>query len=308
MSSIRVYPDPRASRGRAGFTLMELMVSLVISGLLVTVILQLMQGNSRFVQSQSAREEVQQNGRAAVDMIASDLRATVPGGLIVAEPERVRFHLPRAWGVLCNLLKPGSSTAWVLFPAGVLPTDDYWSKPHWGLAVEQTVDPVVRTGNFRFVSKVTQDGSPDPCAATVQPTLTAQHVRLGFVAPAGASFVTADSILPGTQVQLFEEMQYDAAASSSSPVPGVWARRMIGYASGEPNMQPLAGPVPATGGLRFTYLRADGVTEATAVADVRQIRVRVVTQSQATRPDGTASQPQQIDTVSTDVFLRNFPG
>jgi prepilin-type N-terminal cleavage/methylation domain-containing protein len=300
-------PCPEARRGldRAGFTLIEIVIALVISGLVVTSIFQIMQGNSRFVRMQSAREEVQQNARAALELIASDLRAVPPGALITLEPTRVRFRQPRAWGILCNKLKPGTATAWVLFPAGVVPADSFFNRPAWGLGVEQTTDPLVRTGAFRFVAGTTRQTSGDACGS-IQSVASAQRVRLGFNHP-GNPFVGVDSILPGTPVLLFEEVQYDVATPGGT-VPGQWIRRMTGYSGSSPNMQPMAGPVPAGGGLRFTYLQADGTTPAVLPSQVRQIGIEVVTRSSAVFNQGGVVQPQQVDSARTDVYLRNIPG
>ena len=55
---MRIFPDAAPRAGRAGFTLIELMVSLVIGGILTTILLQLMQGNSRFVSMQDQRNDV----------------------------------------------------------------------------------------------------------------------------------------------------------------------------------------------------------------------------------------------------------
>ena len=286
--------------------MIEILVALLISSLVVSGIFQVMQGNSRFVEMQSAREEVQQNARAALDLIAGDLRGVPPGAISVMEAERIRFFQPRAWGVLCNTLKPASSTAWVLFPADVVPNETLFGRPHWGLAMEQTVDPLVHTGTFRFIAAPTQATSTDPCDA-IQPSASADRVRRGFVTP-GAPFVTADSIAPGSQVLLYEEVQYDVATSVTSGVPGSWIRRMVGYTGSTPNMQPMAGPVPAAGALRFTYLQADGITPAVTPAQVRRIGIELVTQSRAMSNASGTLQPQQVDSASTTVYLRNIPG
>src|SRR5688500_12033257 len=121
MSSIRRFPEAkRLRRDRRGFTLIELLVALMISSFLVTVIYQLMSGQSRFVRIQSAREEVQQNARAAMDVMAGDLRTVPPSAIQAMGPDSIRFYMPRAWGVLCNTIDSNSGTLWAIFPAGVL--------------------------------------------------------------------------------------------------------------------------------------------------------------------------------------------
>lgn len=308
MSSIRSSHNPGVLRDRRGFTLMELLVSLMISTMLVTVIFRLMQGNSQYVRMQSAREEVAQNARAALDLIASDLRAVPPGGFTRIEPDSIRFYLPRGWGVLCNSLTSTSTTAWVLFPTGVLSTTDVFEKPQWGLAVEQTADPSAPTGSWQFVTQPTQQTTGDPCA-TVQPALDDDlHLRLGFNRTGSTAFVanSAMTISPGTQVLLFEEVAYDVAESTSGTLDGFWIRRMVGQSSGAANMQPLAGPVPESGALRFTYLAGDGVTETTTATDVRQIRLQIIAQSRAETGSGPSRRPTQMDTVTTNIVLRNI--
>lgn len=298
--------DGARREARAGFTLIEILIALMISGLVVSSIFQVLQGNSRFVQLQSSREEVQQNARAALDVIAGDLRAVPPTAIVEMEADRIRFYQPRAWGVLCNTLTPSTATAWVLFPASVVPADSFYARPSWGLAVEQTGDPLTHTGTFLFVNSTTRVTSGDPCGA-IQSTTSAQRVRLGFT-KSGSPFITGGSVAPGTQVMLFEEMRYDVAASTTAGVPGNWIRRMAGYSGSSPNMQPMAGPVPAAGALRFTYLRADGVTPAAIPAQVRQIGIEVVTQSRAVSNQGGVPTPQQVDSARTDIYLRNIPG
>lgn len=302
---IRRCPDRPRVDARAGFTFIELLIALIIGGLVVSSIFQVLQGNGRFVQSQSAREEVQQNARAALDLIAADLRAVAPSGILTMDAARIRFYQPRAWGILCQTIRPSSANAWVLFPADVVPADSFFARPDWGLAVEQTANPEARTGNYLYLTGTSRATTADPCNA-VQPTGSSQHIRLGFRSP-GNPFVTGDSIAPGTQVMLFQEMRYDVAASSIADIPGSWIRRLVGYSGSSANMQPLAGPVPASGGLRFTYLRADGSTAATP-AQVRRIGIEVVTHSRASSSQGGVLQPEQVDSASTTVYLRNLPG
>ena len=58
-------------RPGAGFTVVELMVAIVLTGILATIMFQLMQGQGRFAGLQDARQEVQQNDRGALDLITS---------------------------------------------------------------------------------------------------------------------------------------------------------------------------------------------------------------------------------------------
>ena len=107
----------RSRRAAAGFTIVELLVGLVLASIFATILFQLVRGQSRFVAIQSAREEVQQNVRGALDIIASELRAVPAGGLMQGDASTIRFLVPRAIGVHCGGGTPNAMT--VLFPGGL---------------------------------------------------------------------------------------------------------------------------------------------------------------------------------------------
>src|SRR5215213_8679610 len=103
------------ARGRAGFTLIEVLVALVLAVMLGGVIFQVVQGESRFAMVQSAREEVQQNSRGALEIVASELRAAQPAGLVSAYVNSITFLLPRVWGISCG--DGDGANLSVVFPA-----------------------------------------------------------------------------------------------------------------------------------------------------------------------------------------------
>jgi len=294
----------------AGFTLIELLVSLLISGILASVVFQLLEGNSDFVARQSAREEVQQNARASLELIAGDLRSVPASALLETEPNSIRFYLPRGWGILCNTLDTASTTAYVIFPAGTFPEEFQYGARHWGVAVEQTTAAAMSAGVYSFAPQVAQSAAGSQCDA-LQPNLTAEHVVRGFsvaatglLANGGLLGAPTATIGPGTQVMVWEEIGYDVDFSETPS--GNWVRRMAGYnGAGLPNMQPMAGPVPAVTSLRFTYLQEDGATPAALPDDVRQVGIWLETESRSRRRDNGAYRSLQTDTMTTDVILRN---
>lgn len=288
----------------AGFTMVELMVALLISGLLTTVIFQVMYGNSRFVANQTAREEVQQNTRAALDLIASDIRSASADGLVAWSANAIRLRVPRAWGVTCNPVDVNATNVWALFPANTFPPDFALDAPHWGFAINQTNDPtvtVVGASAFRFLGGVLAASTANPCPA-VQPQMAGLEAR-GFRRQGAATLANAGLTIPaGTPMMIYEEIAYDVATGTGGEP---WVRRSAGMPGGNPNMQPMAGPVPDAGSLRFTYLQQDGATPAVTPAQVRLVRVRLVTQSRGRIQRDGVMRPEQIDSATVDVYLRN---
>src|SRR5690606_941020 len=77
---------------------------------------ELVGGQARFVEMQSAREEVQQNTRAALELIGSELRALPPGGALVrAADDSITLRTARFWGVVCAI--GGATSLDIALPA-----------------------------------------------------------------------------------------------------------------------------------------------------------------------------------------------
>lgn len=286
----------------AGFTLIELLIALVLSGLLAGSIFQLLFSQGQFARLMGAREEVQQNARASVELISSELRAATPRGILEANASLIRFLQPVAWGVLCDQRTAASTQVWVRFPTDVFGAGLGAASERWGVAVAQDPDPTLTPTEWVAVATPTVTNTGTPCtgapSATNLGTGGAGTIDLGFTA---AGMITAGrTLLPGSRVYVWQEVGYR--------VHDGMIQRLVGYDGNTPRWRDMAGPVAATDGLLFRYFRANEVDPlpTPVTVDLPQVaRIRVVVGTQSTARFGSARQPQtQRD--STTVSLRNL--
>lgn len=287
------HPD-RTSGRRGGFTLIELMVALVIGSLIIGVVLQFVTGQTRFASVQTAREEVQQNARGALEVVSSDLRGALASGIILAEDDALEFMLPRRWGVVCGIVAGDIVAA---FP---------------NLAGE-TMPAGVGVGLMTFTAGVWRPALPDvatvisatPVLTTANPGCGTQRIEGDVVAfsLAGANLPPA---VAGDRIAVYQRVKYEVADGPG----GDWLYRSNGVnPDGTYNMQPLAGPVDrAEVGFRYfdgpetgapALIAAPGA--GAAAEGVRMIRLRVRMTSRQVL-DGQTSQVEQD---SATVQIRN---
>lgn len=282
------------ARERAGFTLIELLIALVISGLLVGVVFQFMKGQGEFVQLQSSREEVQQNARAAVELISSELRSLPPeDGLVQAFRDSVTIRVPRAWGVICA--SPGVNQLDIALP--ILAGVSYTPNDSTGLVVDVGIGAPSWTAPVR----VTAVGAPSStCGGNPLPTGVERRTFSVNTLPLSTGGVPA----VGNRAYLFDQVTYRTGTSSG--VPGRWIQRR---SSGAGN-QPLAGPVPDgtedARGLSFDYYSGTSnqpLPVPLSQSDRRQVnRVRVIVRTVSR--NRTANQVQ-LETDTVVISLRN---
>lgn len=267
------------ARRERGFTLVELMVAIVISGILVSVIFQFLLGQGQFARMQGAREEVQQNARVGVEVISSDLRSVARGGIVSADDSTISFRAPRAWGVVCGY--SGGSLA-VIFPSASVPALRPDSdRLHVGTHPDSSYS----------VTDVTSDGAnaANECNTKLKPKPRAlaseRRARLYSGGPAG--------LRARQDVYVYDEVAYAVGTSAVAGIPGKWIRR---------NGQPLVGPLPASGGLSFVYQDSLGnvLPSPPNPSSIARVRVAVKTNSRA-----KFNNQAQDDTDSTIVYLRN---
>lgn len=273
------------------------MVSLLIGGLLIGVVLQFVNGQTRFASVQTAREEVQQNARGALEVVAADLRGAISSGVLIANDQLVEFALPRRWGVVCRSF--GGTTTDVAFlnsPGEVIPTGS-----GVGLMVQ---DPTTSVWLPAAVAPRATVTAVAPASLTAVPGCGNVRVS-GDVVAFRLTGANHPAVTPGATVAVYEVVRYDVAPGRG----GTWLRRSNGWGSAAPNMQPLAGPVDADSvGFRYftgapasaaTLLAAPGA--AAPAANIRMIRFRVrMTSRQAL--DGRTG---QIEQDSATVQIRN---
>lgn len=89
--------------GRAGFTLVEAIVSLVISAGLVALISSVFLVQTDFYGTQLQRTAAQDNARSVTELISTELRTVMGGGFVVAEDTLLVVRSPISLSVVCAL-------------------------------------------------------------------------------------------------------------------------------------------------------------------------------------------------------------
>ncbi len=288
-------------RPRAGFTIVELTVALVIALIFSTIVFQLIQGQGAFVATQTARQEVQQNARGALDIITGELRGVPVGALIEANQSDITFMLPRAWGIICAT---EAESAEVLFPS--LPADLFVEGSTTGILVNTAADdanptwePAPGPADWAKVTEITAINEDQQCD------------DLGFATPDGVDLPGYELTVPdnfpaaaamGQTLTLYQVVRYDLSEPDDDGL--FWMRRSMGQKDdGEWNQQPLAGPVPDAASLVFTYYDVDGEEmgvpggDAGELAKVHRIRVTLTARS--------SSDADEYEREETVIHLRN---
>jgi prepilin-type N-terminal cleavage/methylation domain-containing protein len=281
----------------AGFTLVELMVALVVGGVLAGVIFQLLGGQVRFVEMQSAREEVQQNARAAVELIGSELRTVPPGdGLEMAHGDSATLRVPRVWGVVCGSAS-GSLTVAVPRLVGV----------GYGVNAATHVAVDVRGGgasaDWSNAVRVTAVGAAGaPCGDALGATAESRTLTLTGTP---TSPTTNRTPSPGDVVYLFDRVTYRVGTSTTAE--GTWVQRRIGGGANQPMAGPIVGSESAgSSGLRFHYFANASATPLSAPLSAAQRQsVNRVSMIVRTRSRAGAPGAEQVQEDTVVISLRN---
>jgi prepilin-type N-terminal cleavage/methylation domain-containing protein len=105
--TLAVHPRRQLRRPRKGFTLAELVVSLVLCAILGTAVTRLLVAQSRLYEIQKARRDARAVGRTSLNLLFSDLRmahdgSSAPGSVVIASPETLKVRVPYAVGLVCG--------------------------------------------------------------------------------------------------------------------------------------------------------------------------------------------------------------
>jgi len=277
-----------------GFTLIEMIISLAIAGILLTAAYRLLVANQRFYRSQSVVHDIQSNVREAALILSSELREVSASGgdLQLMSDTSITINAMRVLGFVC-------APPDMLLGRVVVRNSALFKYRN----IDATRDSVFifregltnRTSDDRWLR-----GRVNGTAAALCSDGTA-GTRIGMASLLGTgNFLQLDSVTQGSPVRAFETVNYRLYSSG-----GTWWLGVSNLVSGSwTAVSAVAGPMRANDGVWFTYLDSTGAVTATAT-NVRAIQVNVRGQSTQAisipgHPSGTYS-----DSLSIRVAVRN---
>jgi hypothetical protein len=271
-------------RRRSGLTIIELLVTVIVLGIVGGGIVRMLTSQARFYEHQGAGRNARSVSRAAVNVLLSEMRM-VDGtqGVIAATANSVTLRIPYTLGVYCGSVGGVATVA-------LLPTDSAMlAEPGFtGYAWRS------RLGPYNYVEG----------GVALAPPVPGQCIAQGLNPPPGSVRIGLTPVLPvgvdlGTVVMLTRRTTYFFAGSAAIPGRVALWRRIEATGAREE----LAAPFDATS--RFRFYRLNGNTAQDAVPALNEIRgfELVLTGASESSPRRTGT-PQR-SALTTSVFFRN---
>ncbi len=271
-------PDPR--RARRGFSLIELIITLVLVSIIGVASGRLLMSQTRFYTRLSAQRDARSVTRNARNIVQTELSMVeAGGGVVAASNDSITVRMPYAWGVYCA----GSTMM-------RLPVDSamYAMASLAGYAIKDTTS----AGVYAYTATTTA-----PTAGTATDCTT----TAGITAPTNGAYLSLSPSPTGTAgapMLLYQTITYKFAASALvSGKLGLYRR----VGTGTP--EELVAPFDTSTKFRYYELNASTAqTTVPALANIRGVELKLDAQS-ISRSSGQ-SEPESVS-ISTAIFFRN---
>lgn len=276
---------------RRGFTLAELMVTMVIMGIVGIAVTKLFVSQSRFYDQETQLRRARFVSRTATNAALSDLRMVEgTGGVVSATSTRVTLRVPYALGIACA--SNGAQTTLSLWPVD---STVYATAGFSGYAWRDSL------GNYTYVetgASVVTDNVAVCTGANVGVLVQGQVEAVRPPLPAGIPAAT----LVGTPIFLEQQVTYEF--KNSVALPGRVALWRTIVQTGQTDE--LVAPFDTSAKFRFFVVGVDTAQSAvpSPLNTMRGLELNLNSQSEHA-PEGTAK-PKQAQAV-TAVFFNNQP-
>jgi prepilin-type N-terminal cleavage/methylation domain-containing protein len=286
---------------RRGFTLVELLISMIVTAIIGAALIRMVLSQARFMDQQEAWREARGVSRGGINRLLSDLRAVeAAGGLRAAAAGGQDFtvRVPYAFGILCGI-------AVNVYTVSLLPVDaTMFAEPGYtGFALRSNATGVY---GYHASNPLTLPGTTALCLNGLYDSIHTVPALNGSPAGRVVNLTrTAGAIMPAPQrgsiVYLYRDVRYEFKASVVIPGrTGLWRTMVTGGITEE-----LAAPFDATA--RVNFYNLDVVPAQAAVpplANVRGLELLLNGMSERT-PAGSAA-PKTAN-MTTSVFFENRP-
>jgi len=303
---------------RRGLTLVELLVALVLLSIVSAALYRVLVSNQRIYQAQTQRIDMQQNIRAAAQILPADLREldASEGDISNASATSVTFRAMRWIGIICSAPVTGPLPA-VTNPVLTFTVMNQKLMGERSPVVGDSVllryegdegtsqdDAWVRGLITGIANLNCPAGLPYNGAAGLQIIATASMLQVA-APPQMATPNVTNSIYQGAPVRGFITATYSLYQPAGDTS---W---YVGLTRGAAAIQPIVGPV-LSNGLGFTFLNdTNNVVLNPALANDRvrvgtvQFTLRARTQQPVRGQTGGVSNRNIVDSVTVRVALRN---
>jgi prepilin-type N-terminal cleavage/methylation domain-containing protein len=296
---------------RRGFSLPEILVSLVILGIIGLAFVRLVVAQSRFAEGQMSLRNARTVSRNALNILLTDIRMVQDsGGLIYAARDSVTMRVPVAFGLLC-------ANASGVVTMQILPVDSAMTAlgQYAGWAYR---DSVTGAYNYRDANSPTSFNSLTTGVATV---CTNSAVVAGvagpgiqpisFTTPNGTRSSRVISVTDGPSgspnvgwpVFIYQQITYKFDSSTAYPHRVGLFRKVKTANPNVPIVDEIVAPFDTSAKFRFYSLNADVATTAPP-ANLNSVRgLELVLSGSSPRAEQGMTSAQQA--LVTGVFFKN---
>ncbi len=266
-------------RARRGFSLVELIITLVLVSIIGAASGRLLVSQTRFFARLAGQKDARSVTRNARNIIQTELAMTeAPGGIVAASNDSISVRMPYAWGVFC-----ASATMMRL------PVDSavYAMATMAGYAIKDTT----ATGAYVY----TASGTAPSAGTSTNCTTTAS-----ITAPTNGAYlsVTGSSGTQGAPMFLYQIVTYKFASSALFA-----GKRGLYRRIGTGTPEEIVAPFDTSAKFRYYNMYADTAQwTVPALTNIRGVEVKL--DAQSPNRASTRSTPEAAS-IKTAIFFRN---
>lgn len=293
---------------RGGFTLIELMVSLIVATIVGGALVRMTLAQARFMDQQEAWRSARSVSRSGINRLVSDLRnVEAVGGVeaAVAGGQDFTVRVPYAFGVLCRVNANVTTVSLLPVDSAMYDGPGYsgfaWRKNSTGVYtyVAGTALPVL-PGTIVDCTGALPLGFGITTLASINGSPPGQVVNLTSAAGLLAPPLGPDV---GSIVFLYRRVRYEFKNSVSVPGRTALWRTTLGIGG---TTEELAAPFANTARVNF-YVLNTATAQAAVPALLSDIRgLELVLDGMSERTPGGSTAPKTAN-VTTSVFFQNRP-